>query len=62
MSTTGSLYQRADGLWVAAVTLAGKRIVKYGKSKQEARQRLNELLAATAAGTLAAPSRITLGQ
>jgi integrase len=62
VSQAGSLYQRADGYWVAAVTLAGKKIVRYGKTKREAQARLTDLLTASSAGTLAAPTRLTLQQ
>jgi integrase len=60
MSTTGSVYQRKDGYWVASVVVAGKKIVKYGKSKREAQQRLTELVGAASMGTLTAPTRLTL--
>jgi integrase len=63
MSTsTGSVYQRADGYWIASVIVAGKKIVKYGKTKQEARRRLADLLAASSTGTLAPPTRCTLAE
>jgi hypothetical protein len=36
MSQAGSIYQRADGYWVASVMLGGKKIAKYGKTRSEA--------------------------
>lgn len=55
----GSLYQRmADGLWVGTLTIgydeAGKqrRLVVFGKTKKEARQKLDEIRHQHSAGTL----------
>jgi integrase len=62
MSQAGSLYQRADGYWVAAVVVSGKKIVKYGKTKREAQQRLGELLTAASTQTLSPSSKLTLRQ
>ena len=39
----GSLTLRKDGLWVARVSHEGKRIAAYGKTKEEARQKLQTL-------------------
>jgi integrase len=41
----GSIYQRSDGKWCAAVTLdTGKRKVLYGKTRQEVAKKLNQAL------------------
>lgn len=39
----GGLYQRADGYWVGATTVGGKKRVVYGKTQTEARTRLQAL-------------------
>ena len=39
----GSLTLRKDGLWVARISQEGKRIAVYGKTKEEARQKLRGL-------------------
>lgn len=57
---SGSLYQRADGYWVAALTVAGKRVVRYGKTKREAQERLAELQREHHAGQLARPTKVTV--
>ena len=31
----GSIYQRKDGKWVGQVSLQGRRLYKYGKTKKE---------------------------
>lgn len=41
----GSVYQRADGRWAAAITIAGKRVVRYAHTKREAMVKLRELKA-----------------
>jgi len=38
----GSLYQRKTGLWVASVSIGGRRLYKYAKSQHEARSWLEE--------------------
>lgn len=48
MSSPGSTYRRADGLWVAALTVNGKRKVSYGKTEKEAKQELAKLQAEVA--------------
>lgn len=58
--STGSVYERKDGQWVAAVVVSGRKVVRYGKTEREARQRLRELLTAHHMGTLAAPSKLRL--
>ncbi len=39
----GSLYQRGDGRWVASLRVAGKRRTVYGRTRQEALQKLKAL-------------------
>lgn len=48
----GSIYQRADGRWVAAITVPGtqQRVFRYGKTRVEARQKLKVLLSDLDAG------------
>lgn len=58
----GSVYQRGDGRWVGAhVTTAGKRRYVYGRTRAEATRKLRELQAKDRTGTLAEPSRLTVG-
>ncbi len=40
----GSIYQRGDGRWVARVSHEGKRIAAYGRTKEQARQKLHDLI------------------
>jgi integrase len=40
----GTVYQRKDGRWVAAVMRGGQRIARYARSREEAEQILQELL------------------
>lgn len=60
----GGIYQRTDGLWVASVTLGktakGKqrRVVVYGRTKAQAHQKLQELIAR---GKPQKPTDMTLG-
>lgn len=60
----GSVYQRADGKWVAAVKVNGRKVVRYATSQRAARERLKELLAQAALGRLSAgpASRLTLAE
>lgn len=39
----GSVYQRKDGRWIAAIIVNGKKRVRYAKSEKEARNKLKEL-------------------
>lgn len=39
----GSVYQRKDGRWIAAIIVKGKKRVRYAKSEREAHNRLKEL-------------------
>lgn len=59
----GSIYQRArDGRWCAALSIAGRRIVRYGRTRREAQEALQDLLREYHTGQLAAPTRCTLGE
>jgi integrase len=59
--STGSVYQRRDGRWCAALQVAGRRKVIYGRSKAEARQRLAHLQRQCAVtGRLPDPGRRTV--
>src|SRR5215472_11525426 len=58
----GSVYQRRDGKWCAAVTIeSGRRRVFYGRTRQEAAEKLGDALRARKQGTLAMSSRVTAG-
>jgi integrase len=64
----GSIFQRADGLWVASRSLGydaqGKRVrkVAYGSTKREAQEALLKLLQSTSLGTPGDVDRLTVGQ
>lgn len=64
----GGVYQRADGVWCASVSMGydgngkRKRRVVNGKTKQEVQQKLRELQIAADRGQLPAANRITVGQ
>lgn len=64
----GSIYQRADGVWVASVSLGTengrrKRRVVYGKTKTEAKEKLQRLMAELQTkGALPDPIRLTVGE
>ena len=57
----GSVYQRSDGKWCAAVTVeGGRRRVLYGRTRQEAADKLTDALRARKDGTLTTGSRVTV--
>ncbi len=57
----GSIYQRSDGKWCAAVTVVGgRRRVLYGRTRQEVADKLIEALRARKEGTLTTGSRLTV--
>ena len=64
----GSIYQRADGRWTAAVTIGtdqnGRQVRRYvyGGTKGEVQKQLAAIQHSAMTGTLTEPSRATLGQ
>lgn len=58
----GSIYQRDDGLWVSAIWVGKRKLVKYSNSKAEAADKLAQLRAQQLTGSVAMPSRMTLAQ
>lgn len=56
----GSVYQRGDGRWVAAIVINGKKLTRYAKSRQEASEKLKELHSQQHTQTLNLPSKVTL--
>lgn len=64
----GSIYQRADGLWSACISLGyddkgkRKRRVVYGKTKAEVQEKLRELQNLAASGQLTEASKLKLGE
>ncbi len=58
----GSVYRRKDGYWCAAITVGGKRLVRYARTRKEAEERLIDLLTETRLGVLQAPTRVTLAE
>ena len=58
----GSLTLRKDGLWAARVSHEGKRIAAYGKTKEEARQKLQTLQQKQSQGLPLVTSAIPLSE
>lgn len=59
----GSIYRRrSDGKWVAALSIGGRRVVRYAKTKRAAQDHLRDLQVEYATGTLALPGKTTLAQ
>ena len=57
----GSVYQRADGRWVASVRLpSGKRVVRHGKSQADINRVLQELRKHEIQGSVAPLSTLTV--
>jgi integrase len=56
----GSVYKRKDGYWCAALTVGGRRIVRYATSRREAEQKLADLLVEARLGRLARPATLCL--
>ena len=59
-SVTGSIYQRGDGRWVAAIKVNGRKVVRYAASERAARQKLTEMLVSVQAQTFTAPTKLSL--
>lgn len=57
----GSLYQRSDGMWAAAVLIDGRRVVRYSKSKAAAESKLADLERHAALGE-APPPNLTVAE
>lgn len=59
----GSVCQRTDGKWCAALQLGGKRLYVYGKTRTEAAEKLRSLSGqATANGRLPDAGKLTLSE
>ncbi len=58
----GCIYRRKDGLWCAQVSLAGKRLTKYGKTQKECRTWIKETLGKIENGLTYAGTQVTLEQ
>jgi integrase len=56
----GSLYQRKNGLWVASVSIQGKRLYKYAKTLHEARSWLEQTRDQINSGLTFAAAQISL--
>lgn len=56
----GVCQRASDGLWVASITVKGKRLVKYAKTQREAAVKLDELKAMAAGGLPQARKDITV--
>lgn len=60
MVSPGSVYQRQDGYWVAALRLGSKRLVRYAKSEPQAKRALAQLQRELGLGKLSVPGKHTL--
>jgi integrase len=58
----GSAYMRKDGRAAASIMIDGKRITKYGKTKTEAMQKLQEHLDKLKKGEIVTGSKQTVGE
>lgn len=58
----GSVYQRGDGYWVAAVLVAGRKIVRYSRTERDAKRKLLDLQRQHYLGQLAPPARMPLAE
>ncbi len=59
----GSIYQRNDGRWAGAVSLGnGKRKTVYGRTADEARQKIDDVKRDVADGTFVSSDRLTVEQ
>lgn len=58
----GSIYRRSDGMWVAAVSVDGKRRVFYGSTRAKANEKLKRAFEDVRNGTLTDPTRLTVGE
>ncbi|HZU18872.1 MAG TPA: tyrosine-type recombinase/integrase [Candidatus Dormibacteraeota bacterium] len=58
----GTIYQRADGRWVAQLRADGRRLTFYGATRREANEKLLKARRDRAEGVLLAASGWTLGQ
>lgn len=58
----GTIYKRPNGTWSAQVTINGRRISKYGKTRREVAAWLDRVKAQYEQGLLPVPHQITLAQ
>ena len=58
----GSISQRADGRYVARLTVDGKRVSYYGRTRDEVRAKLTTALADVQRGTFVAPSQQSVAE
>jgi integrase len=58
----GSLYRRKDGRWVAQLTLQGKQLYKYFRTKPQARMWIQETKNQVRGGLCLEDMRMTVGQ
>ncbi len=56
----GSLYRRRDGRWCGQLSVGGRRLYVYGRTRREAAQKLAALRERSQAGALAPPGRVSL--
>lgn len=56
----GTVFQRKDGKWVAALRVGDKRVFRYGKSRQEVLDKLDALRGQRRDRTLTLPTDLTL--
>jgi integrase len=58
----GSVYRRSDGRWVGSVRLGTRRLYRYGLTKLQASQKLQELIRQHHAGQTRGPCLVTVGE
>ncbi|MHB8394941.1 MAG: tyrosine-type recombinase/integrase [Candidatus Dormibacteria bacterium] len=57
----GSVYQRRDGRWVGSVTVEGRRRAAYGRTREDAAAKLQDLQQGVKKGLPAVDQRATVG-
>lgn len=62
MTQRGSVFQRANGRWIASLRVGTKTIQRYGTSRADAEAKLAALLKEHYQGTLVAPTKVTLSE
>ncbi len=58
----GCIYQRKDGLWCAQVSLEGRRLTKYGKTRMQCREWIRQTLTKIEGGLTFEGTQLTLEQ
>src|SRR5262245_46669637 len=58
----GTIYKRSEGRWAGVITVDGKRVFRYGKTRQEAQRKMAEAQREVEAGLPLASEQQTVEQ